>query len=234
MNDATVDRVVRARLGARAGSSTVAQLALLDHHMVPSDSDVTGWIAAAEAQGFDALRTSALFPESQQAFLDAGFEPLDRLSLLERVVHPADGRRRVRGRTRRMRARDVPGAAAVDRAAFGDGWGNDAASLAEIGPATPHHRSRVVGRAPVMAFAISGRAGSTGYIQRLAVDPDGQGAGLGRLLLDDALAWMVRHRVATALVNTGVDNERALGLYRSAGFRLRPDQLAVLQLALGR
>jgi len=234
VNDATVDRVVRARLGARTGSSTVAQLALLDHHMVPSANDVAGWIAAAEAQGFDALRTSALFPESQPAFLDAGFEQIDLLALLERDLEAADGRRRVRGRTGRMRTRDLSGAAAVDRAAFGSGWGNDAASLAEIGRATPHHRARVVGRAPVAAFAISGRAGTTGYIQRLAVEPGGQGAGLGRLLLDDALAWMVRHRVATALVNTGVDNERALGLYRSAGFRLRPDQLAVLELPLGR
>ncbi len=232
VNDATVERIVRARLGARPGSSTAAQLVLLDHHMVPGPADVAGWIAEARSQGFRTVRTSALFPESQRSFLDAGFGPIDRLALLERVLTGGDGRRRARPRTRRMRGRDLPAAAAVDQRAFGPDWGNDEASLAEIGRATPHHRSRVIGASTVTAFAISGRAGRTGYLQRLAVHPAEQGGGLGRALVDDALWWMVRHGVATALVNTGVDNERALALYLSMGFRMRPDELVVLERSL--
>ena len=43
---------------------------------------------------------------------------------------------------------------------------------------------------------------------------------------------MIRHRVTTALVNTGVDNDRALSLYASEGFTMRPDELVVLELSL--
>ncbi len=220
---------MRARLAARPGDSTVAQLALLDHHMVPSVHDVSGWLARARREGYRAVRTSALFPESQQAFLDAGFVPVDRLALLERRLHGADTRGRSRFRTRPMRARHLRSAAEVDVAAFGPAWGNDAAALNEIGRATPHHRSRMIGGNPVVAFAISGRAGRTGYVQRLAVAPASQGRGLGRALLHDAVDWMVRHRSSTVMVNTGVDNAAALGLYASEGFHLRPDELVVLE-----
>ncbi len=233
MNDATVERAARARLAARPGNASVAQLVLLDHHMIPDDDDVRGWIADARRRGFRALRTSALFPESRPAFAHAGFTAIDRLALLELELDAGDSRRS-RGPTRRMRGRDLPGAAAVDCAAFGAAWGNDDTALGEIGPATPHHRARAIGRNPIAGFAISGRAGRTGYVQRLAVHPDRQGAGLGRALLDDSLGWMARHGVNTALVNTGVDNERALALYLSEGFRVQPDELVVLERSLDR
>jgi ribosomal protein S18 acetylase RimI-like enzyme len=50
---------------------------------------------------------------------------------------------------------------------------------------------------------------------------DGQrGRGIGRALMDDALAWA---RASPAVVKVGLvvfaDNERAIGLYRSLGFR---------------
>lgn len=232
MNDATVERAVRARLDARPGDRSIAQLVLLDHHMVPTRGDVDRWVADAGRRRFRTLRTSALFPVSQPAFLDAGFTPIDRLTLLELDLRGAGGRKRRQGGTRRLRTRDLPDAAAVDTAAFGDDAGIDPEALGRIGEATPYHRSRAIGRRSVIAFAISGRAARTGYIQRLAVHPDRQGSGLGRILVDDALAWMVRHGVATVLVNTGIDNAPALRLYTSEGFCVRPDELAVLERPL--
>ncbi len=232
MSDTSVGPIVRARLHPRPGDPGAAQLSLLDHHMVPGAAHVGGWVAEARRRDFGSLRTSALFPQSARPYLDQGFAPVDRLALLERDLREARPGRR-RAATRRMRNRDLEAAATVDRRAFGDGWGNDAESLLEIRRATPHHRSRVIGAGAVDGFAISGRAGTTGYLQRLAVDPDRQGAGLGRLLVHDAIDWMIRHRVATALVNTGVDNDRALELYASEGFQVRPDELVVLELALG-
>lgn len=231
MRDATVDRTARVRLRARPGEPGVVQLVLLDHQMVPTPDDVAGWVEDARRHGASTVRTSALFPSSSPAFVAAGFVTIDRLALLARELHPDPPRRS--GRTRRMRSRDVPLAAEIDRAAFGERWANDAEALDEIGPATPHHRARVVGR-PAVGFAISGRAGRTGYVQRLAVRPDHQRAGIGRTLLDDALGWMVRHAVHTALVNTGVGNEPALALYRSAGFRRRPDELVVMERSIER
>lgn len=200
--------------------------------MVPSADDVATWIAEGRRRGFAALRTTALFPESRPAFLGAGFVEVDRLALLALDLRTARLPRG--GGTRRLRRRDLPEASAVDRDAFGDHWGNDTDALDDIGSATPHHRSRAVGRAPILGFAISGRAGRTGYVQRLAVRPDHQGRGVGGRLLIDALSWMARHAVETVLVNTGADNDAALALYRSAGFRPRPDELVVLERPLTR
>lgn len=211
----------------------MAHLALVDHHMVPDRSDVGRWGAIARERGFRSVRTSALFAASAAPFLDEGFVVVDRLALLEADLTGRPTRRPTRRpRTRRLRARDLALAAEIDRRAFGDGWSNDATSLDEIRTATPSHRSRVVGTDPVVGFAISGRAGRTGYLQRLAVDPEHQGRGLGRALVVDSIGWMRRHAVARALVNTGVDNQAALRLYLSEGFVVRPDELTVLERPL--
>jgi ribosomal protein S18 acetylase RimI-like enzyme len=70
----------------------------------------------------------------------------------------------------------------------------------------------------VVAYAISGRDGRNGYIQRLAVDPEHQRAGHGAALVADSLRWMARWRVHRALVNTHVGNTAALALYHRFGF----------------
>ncbi len=85
-------------------------------------------------------------------------------------------------------------------------------------------------RRRLAGFAITGAAAGHGYLQRLAVAPDLQGAGHGRILVDDSLAWMRARRLGHGLVNTAVDNERALALYESVGFRRLADQLVVMQL----
>ena len=70
----------------------------------------------------------------------------------------------------RSRAWHHSRAAEVDQDAFGRIWGNDAASVADIRLATPHHRARMVSDGGRMAgFAISGWGGNTGYVQRVAV-----------------------------------------------------------------
>ncbi len=83
-----------------------------------------------------------------------------------------------------------------------------------------------------MAFAISGRAGRCGYLQRLAVDPEHRRRGLATALVIDALGWMRRHRTTSTMVNTAVDNRAAIDLYESLGFTRTPRDLRVLELAL--
>ena len=98
----------------------------------------------------------------------------------------------------------------------------------------PTTRFRVApgrGGAP-LGYAISGRAGRQGYLQRLAVDPPHQGKGHGQVLVADALHWMHKRGVARAVVNTQLGNEAALALYGRLGFRLQPSGLAVLRRAL--
>ena len=79
----------------------------------------------------------------------------------------------------------------------------------------------------VAGFLVSGRAGRTGYVQRLAVHPSAQRHGLATALLLDSLRWMRRTRVRRAFVNTHVENEAALELYRRHGFVELPERLRV-------
>jgi GNAT superfamily N-acetyltransferase len=84
----------------------------------------------------------------------------------------------------------------------------------------------------IIGYAVCGRAGHRGYVQRLAVDPAAQGRGVGAALLVDGLRWLRRWGARDALVNTQVGNDRSLRLYQRSGFVLQPDGLAVLQRSL--
>jgi ribosomal-protein-alanine N-acetyltransferase len=122
----------------------------------------------------------------------------------------------------------------LDRLAFDPFWRLDESGLDEAVAATPHTRFRVAlandepGTETVVGYAITGRAGRRGYLQRLAVHPDAQGQGLGLLLVADALRWLRRWRAERAMVNTQLANGRALALYEGVGFRREPSGLSVL------
>jgi ribosomal protein S18 acetylase RimI-like enzyme len=129
----------------------------------------------------------------------------------------------------------MPAILAVDHLAFEAPWRLDASGIDEAMHATPRSRLRVgtdtsgEGRPIVCGYAICGRAGRTGYLQRLAVDPERQGRGLGRELVIDALAWLARRHATSVLVNTQETNERAIDLYRSLGFEPDRAELIVLE-----
>jgi len=141
----------------------------------------------------------------------------------------------------------MPELPAVDHAAFGDLWRLDLAMLHDVRTATPAARARIVaasslvrsgrasdgGGAPatgaVAGFLLSGRAGRNGYIQRLAVDPRVQRHGVATSLLADAIAWLRRRKVQRVFVNTHVENEPALRLYRTLGFAELPERLRVFE-----
>jgi ribosomal protein S18 acetylase RimI-like enzyme len=218
-----------------------------DDSKLPEIDELRWWLdtIAAENPAATTIRSAALFPRAAERFEAAGFEVADRLALLradllsETFVHTARLREpRGDGTTRAMRRRHFTAAAVVDRAAFGPAWGHDASELVEVCRATPFHAARHrlfpprrvatrPGRATV-GFAIAGASSEHGYLQRLAVDPGAQRRGHGRALTLDALRWMLRRQLPDCLVNTSVDNEAALALYRSIGFTPMPDQLTVL------
>jgi ribosomal protein S18 acetylase RimI-like enzyme len=219
-----------------AFDDSVVQVALADQAIVPTSDEVRGWVDALADGDLHAIRTGALFPAAAKSFSDAGFTVIDTLALLRADL--GDRPRATPAPTVRLTARRLGEASAVDRAAFGDPWGNEAGDLADIRRATPIHRSRarLAGtdgfRRALVAFAISGAASGQGYLQRLAVAPDHQGRGHGRALVVDSLAWMASRRLSHALVNTAVSNGPALALYESQGFRRLPEQLVVMQLEL--
>src|SRR6478735_82021 len=68
--------------------------------------------------------------------------------------------------------------------------------------ATPSSRFRVAeGNDGLLAYAVTGRAGQHGYLQRLAVHPGVRREGYGRAIVLDGLRWLRRHGATQALVN---------------------------------
>jgi ribosomal-protein-alanine N-acetyltransferase len=233
---------VRASLRPWPLDAGIVHLVLLDVEMVPTATDVDGWVNKAfddAAPDVRRVRTGAMFPRSAEAFLERGFEIADRLALLDRNLTGARQPPRVHPvnelSVTRLRQRDLPAAADLDQIAFPDGWGHDVDSLGDIASATPQvrqriaHSSRRTGRRTI-GFSITGKAGTVGYLQRIAVHPDARRHGVARVLVDDAVGWLMRRGAARVLVNTGVDNQAALALYSAAGFELLPDELLVLEL----
>lgn len=224
-----------ARTGPWRGDHQVAYLNPAAGGPAPSAAFVRRCLDQLAANGFSRVVTAALAPLDQAGFLGAGFHVEERLRVLVHDLDPLpeppflDPVLQV---LRRCRDTDRAAVLDVDHQAFGPFWQLDQHGLEEALGATPHARFRVVSEATgqVVGYAITGRAGRRGFVQRLAVGPQHQGRGLGRALVLDGLRWLRRWRVERAVVNTQVDNDRALALYAGLGFRSEAAGLSVLSL----
>ena len=135
---------------------------------------------------------------------------------------------------RRIRRSEWPTLAAVDASAFAPFWRLGIEGIVDARRATPSNRLRVATGADdtVLGYAVFGRSGGRGFVQRIAVDPRVHGRGIGTTLLLDGLRWLADRGALSALVNTQIGNDRALELYRHMGFRLLRERLAVLGRSL--
>lgn len=228
----------RVRLGRWRSGEGIALISPAGAATPPGQAVVQEACRVLAARGFGEVLTGALAPDERPAFEAVGFEVRDRLHLLAHPLLDLPEAPPPAGvRLRRARPGDEARALAVDGAAFPAFWRLDRHGLREALDATPSARFRVavVGRRwsrRVVGYAVTGRAGTTGYLQRLAVTPGQAGGGIGRALVADALAWLQRRGATTAYVNTQTANERALRLYEGMGFIRQPTGLEVLGRSL--
>ena len=223
------------RAGPWQGDSRVAYLVPFCSGPTLSVRFVRWAMAELGARGFSRVVTSALAPVDQVAFLGAGFEVQERLHLLSHDLEtlPAPNVDAPAGH-RRARASDHPAVLDLDSRAFPTFWRLDGPGLDDALAATPRTRFRVITlRGDMVAYALTGRAGRRGFLQRLAVDPERRRRGLGRALVLDALRWLRRRRVERVVVNTPTGNVADLALYQSLGFRREQRGLSVLGARLG-
>jgi ribosomal protein S18 acetylase RimI-like enzyme len=221
-----------ARLGSWRGRADVAYLSV-GADRPPTPEIVDRCLGMLRGRGYSAVVTSALASADALPFLDAGFSVRERLHLL---AHPMVDLDPPPHSTRRAHRRDRDAVLALDRHSFDGFWRLDASGLRNAIEATPASRFRVAGHrrgaGTLAAYAVTGRAGPHGYLQRVAVHPDHRRHGYGRAVVLDGLRWLQRRGATRALVNTQRDNVAALALYHSCGFHELPAGLCVMGRSL--
>ncbi|MDH3680886.1 MAG: GNAT family N-acetyltransferase [Acidimicrobiia bacterium] len=194
----------------------------------PTPSEILACIEALRQRGVTQAVTPALSAFEAEPFFQAGFTQHEALHLLARYIDTEPPK--PTHRLRRGRPWDRPRVLELDSKAFEQFWQFDSFSLKEARRATPAHRFTVaVADGDVTGYAVTGRAGGRGYLQRLAVDPNLHGQGIGSSLVHDCLRWLHRKGVGMALVNTQERNTRALELYERLGFVRQREGLLVLR-----
>ncbi|HDQ72598.1 MAG TPA: N-acetyltransferase [Chloroflexi bacterium] len=112
---------------------------------------------------------------------------------------------------------DIPMIIRLDRAAFSPHWWYSASTLRRRYDVTSHFV--VAEKADILVGYVEGETHMPrSHLNRIAVHPDCQGLGLGKLLLNDAMQAFWRQGSEYVTVNTQIDNHRALRLYRQFGF----------------
>ena len=218
-----------ARLSPWRGRADVAYLPV-GAERPPTPEIVERCLRMMRGRGYSAVVTSALAAADALPFLDAGFSVREQLHLL---AHAMTGLPEPARPTRRAKKSDRRPVLELDHLSFDGFWRLDANGLTNAIEATPASRFRVAeSKHDLLAYAVTGRAGQHGYIQRLAVHPDVRRAGYGRAIVLDGLRWLRRHGATQALVNTQRDNTPALALYESCGFRELPSGLCVMGRSL--
>ncbi len=222
----------RLRAGPWRGDTEVAYLSPAPGAPLPSVSLVRRCLHQLAEEGYQRVVTSALLPHEQDAFVSSGFSVEEQLLLLAHDLRVLPDAPPIA--TRRAGLADRPEVLAIDTMSFPSVWQLDDGGLDEALSATPRARFRVAidAAGTSYAYAITGRAGRRGYLQRLAVHPDHRREGTARGLVVDGLRWLRRWRADRALVNTQEENTAAAALYRDLGFRPEPVRLSVLGAVL--
>jgi ribosomal protein S18 acetylase RimI-like enzyme len=226
----------RLRVRAWRGSSSVALVSPVPGQPPVSVTTIRLTGASLQERGFERAVTSALTPAEERMFVAGGYTVRERLHLLHHDLTGL-GTVDIPARLHRARRADTEAILRTDNAAFGEFWKLDSAGLQDAIAATPTARVRTAHvdenePTKVVGYAVTGRAGSSGYLQRLAVHPSQQGEGIGRDLVVDCLRWVKRRGGTRVLVNTQEANEGALALYTAMGFQPESHGLAVLECEL--
>ncbi len=177
------------------------------------------------ALGFRSLITRPLSFQQAAAYLLMGFQPWREITVFEmpvaRPLPEKPARTLPEGvALRGLRPGDTARVLALDSRSFYEFWSLDRYTLVGIAHAAEINAFHLAASGSrLVGYAIAGVTAGRGYLQRLGVDPDCQGRGIGRALAEWTLWWMSRNGASLLTVNTQRDNEPAIRLYESLGFR---------------
>lgn len=130
---------------------------------------------------------------------------------------------------RRMTPRDIPTVAALDAASFSPIWQNSQISL-EMAFTQSGLATVIEENGQILAYQISTANPFGMHLARLAVSPEHQRRGLGKVLVARLLQHAATRGMQRITVNTQTDNQPSLALYQKLGFRLTGEYYPVYTL----
>ena len=221
----------------------------------PPDPPGVAWIRTlAIAEGRDSLETwSNLWSRAMDRLREMGVELVAALALedwieplvlssgftrttsvifyeLDLTENGASDTGSLRG-VRRIRITDSDTIVALDRLAFGPIWqlSTEALSVALI---QSNSASLIEEEGHILGYQITTSSPFGAHLARLAVHPDSQRAGLGTVLVSDAIQSVKQIGLGTLSVNTQQDNAPSRALYEKLGFKVTGKEFPVFELEL--
>ncbi len=202
---------------------------------------IAGALREASLVGYSEAVCAVFGHAAARPYRDAGFSEHELLVLLRHdltgleVLPPVPAGTKVR----RLRHDDWADLVRIDAAGFDARWRLGQRGIRDAYRATPRSRLRVLDLGGstsdgVDGYAVTGRSGANGYLQRVAVDPARQRSGGATALVGDSLRWLALRGARQALVNTQRSNDAALRLYELLGFVRLDDPLILLHAGLER
>jgi ribosomal protein S18 acetylase RimI-like enzyme len=191
------------------------------------------FLSACVAQLAKLGAASAISPplpsNARTAWQTAGFEPFIDLALMRMSLDEQP--RPPRHLVVEAPDIDIDELLRLDAAAFDGFWRFDRNGLTEAIEATGKSCILIIrdGEGHPAGFAIVGFGNAISYLQRVAVDPQWQGQGMGRSLVRVAARKARASGAQVMLLNTQLDNNCAINLYQSEGFVRLPESLALLR-----
>lgn len=189
--------------------------------------------AAAQSVAAGGTQAAALLSEDRLApiLLRCGFEHTNDVILLEWCQEMPPSTPSFKGKLRPMHQDDLKTVAQVDQRSFGLLWHYSLNTLREVFKQATIATVIEFDGKPV-AYQVSTISTHSAHLARLAVAPEWQGRGLGKTLVADALRRFAHRGIHRVSVNTQVDNEKSLRLYRALGFNQIGRLYPVYQLKL--
>ncbi|NNN10267.1 MAG: GNAT family N-acetyltransferase [Acidimicrobiaceae bacterium] len=186
--------------------------------------------------GFSSILWQAENERFAKVMFELGFEPADTLYVLHRDIKtplkpsflpPWVSITRAKGYS-------YSDLEKIDHRCFEPFWQQDPLMMEDARTSTPRASLKLAidTRGPedtLVGFSLFGLGSHAAYLQRLAVDPDIWGNGIGSELVRRGLNWARRWRAQAVSVNTQSSNQRALSLYQKLGFVLQPEMLWILK-----
>lgn len=170
----------------------------------------------------------AMFSPAMRVWIRAGYEEVRHLEVMERPLGASIEETSIE--IEETTTPDWARLLQIDRAAFEGFWRMSLDGLKEALASTDPSSvltARVDGR--VAGYAIVGTQWGTSYLQRVAVDPDRGGRGIGTGLVTAAVRWARKTAAASMVLNVRPENVTAKRIYERSGFSTTGRHLRILR-----